>query len=139
VSCADRPWGRANDRNADAKQQPDPGVSIGGTEMGKAPYAAGCLCGAVRLESSSEPRRVGICHCLDCRKHSGAVFGMFAIFAADAVTITGKTADYRGRHFCPTCGSSVFGRSGDEVEIAVGSFDAPSQVTPTYELWTRRR
>jgi hypothetical protein len=102
-------------------------------------YAASCLCGAVRLESSSEPLRVGICHCLDCRKHSGAVFGTYAIFAADAVSITGTTSEYRGRHFCSTCGSSMFGRSDDEIDIAVGSFDAPNQVTPTYELWVRRR
>ena len=107
--------------------------------MGQAHYAAGCLCGAVRLETSVEPYRVGICHCLDCRKHHGAVFSTFAIFPAEAVTITGKTADYAGRHFCPTCGSSVFGRTGDEIEIAAGSFDAPSQVTPTYEMWMRRR
>jgi hypothetical protein len=99
----------------------------------------GCLCGAVRLEAAGEPYRVGICHCLDCRKHHGAVFYTFAIYPATAVTITGKTADYRGRYFCPVCGSSVFSRSGDEIEIAAGSFDAPNQVKPTYELWMPRR
>jgi hypothetical protein len=102
-------------------------------------HVAGCLCGAVRLETSAEPRRVGLCHCLDCRKHHGAVFNTFAIFAADAVTITGTTSEYAGRNFCPTCGSSVFARWGDEIEIAVGCFDAPNQVTPTYEIWVRRR
>jgi hypothetical protein len=99
----------------------------------------GCLCGAVRFEAAGEPYRVGICHCLDCRKHHGAVFLTFAIYPAAAVTITGNTADYRGRHFCPACGSSVFSRSGDEIEVAVGSFDAPNQVQPTYELWMLRR
>jgi hypothetical protein len=102
-------------------------------------YRGGCLCGAVRLEIAAEPYRVGICHCLDCRKQSGSMFGTFAIFPADAVTITGTTADYRGRHFCPICGSSLFGRSDDEIDIAVGAFDAPNQVTPTYELWICRR
>jgi hypothetical protein len=67
------------------------------------------------------------------------MFGTFAIFPADAVSITGTTADYRGRHFCPVCGSSVFGRWADEIGIAAGAFDAPSQVTPTYELWICRR
>src|SRR5262249_54090620 len=105
----------------------------------KPPYTAGCLCGAVRLEARSEPYRVGLCHCLDCRKHHGAVFQAFAVFPADAVTVTGTTANYRGRHFCPTCGSSVFSRTGDEIDITVGSFDAPNQVTPTYEVWVRRR
>lgn len=107
--------------------------------MANAPYIAGCLCGAVRLEVRIEPYRVGVCHCMDCRKHHGAVFNSFAIFPAEAVKITGATTDYAGRNFCPTCGSSVFTRCGDEIEIAVGCLDAPSQVTPTYELWTRRR
>ena len=30
-------------------------------------------------------------------------------------------------------------RSGDEIEINLGSLDAPDQLTPTYELWTVRR
>jgi hypothetical protein len=29
----------------------------------------GCLCGNVRIEASGLPYRVGLCHCLDCRKH----------------------------------------------------------------------
>ena len=35
----------------------------------------GCLCGSVRLVAEGRPYRVGICdHCLDCRKHHGALF-----------------------------------------------------------------
>jgi hypothetical protein len=33
----------------------------------------------------------------------------------------------------------VFGRSGDEIEVSLGSLDAPDQLVPTYELWTIRR
>jgi hypothetical protein len=33
----------------------------------------------------------------------------------------------------------VFGRSGDEIELNLGSLDAPDQLTPTYESWTIRR
>jgi hypothetical protein len=99
----------------------------------------GCLCGAVRLAVSGEPYRVGICHCLDCRKHHGAVFQSSAIFPADAVTISGPTAAYRSRHFCPACGSSLFARSGDEIDVPLGCLDAPSQLRPTYELWVCRR
>ena len=99
----------------------------------------GCLCGDVRFEVSGQPYRVGICHCLDCRKHHGALFHASAIFPQDAVTIEGEARDYDGRFFCPRCGSTVFGRSGDEVEINLGSLDAPDQLVPTYELWTIRR
>ncbi len=99
----------------------------------------GCLCGKVRLIATGRPYRVGVCHCMDCRKHHGAMFHASAVFPADAVTITGETGDYNGRHFCPSCGSSVFGRSGDEVEVNLGALDAPDQFTPSYELWTVRR
>lgn len=102
-------------------------------------FTGGCLCGAVRFEATGRPYRVGLCHCLDCRKHHGALFYAAAMFPENAVTIEGETRDYVGRHFCPRCGSSVFARSGDEVEVSVGALDAPDQLTPTYELWTIRR
>ena len=60
--------------------------------------AGGCLCGAVRIALAGAPYRVGICHCLDCRKHHGAVFHTSAIFAVEAVTVSGATAEYRGLH-----------------------------------------
>lgn len=99
----------------------------------------GCLCGSVRLIASGRPYRVGLCHCLDCRKHHGALFHASAIFPQQAVTIEGEVRDYEGRFFCPRCGSSVFSRSADEIEVNLGSLDAPDQLVPTYELWTTRR
>ena len=102
-------------------------------------FTGGCLCGKVRVVATGKPYRVGLCHCLDCRKHTGSLFHASAIFPADAVTVEGETRDYRGRHFCPDCGSSVFGRSGDEIEVSLGALDAPDQMAPTYELWTVRR
>jgi len=101
--------------------------------------AGGCLCGKVRFEAAGRPYRVGICHCLDCRKHHGALFHASAVFPEQAVTVRGETHEYAGRHFCPHCGSSVFSRSGDEVEVNLGSLDAPDRFAPTYELWTVRR
>ena len=102
-------------------------------------YTGGCRCGGVRFVATGEPYRVGMCHCLDCRKHHGALFHASAIFPADAVTVEGETRDYKDRFFCPNCGSPVFGRSGDEVEINLGALDEIDQFIPTYELWTVRR
>ncbi|WP_278419973.1 GFA family protein [Stutzerimonas kunmingensis] len=99
----------------------------------------GCLCGNLRIVTVGQPYRVGICHCLDCRKHHGALFYAAAVFPQDAVTIEGETAEYAGRHFCPRCGSSVFSRLADEIEVHLGALDAPDQLTPTYECWTVRR
>ncbi len=102
-------------------------------------YTAGCLCGEVRLVATGQPDRVGICHCLDCRKHHGALFYAAAVFAEAAVRVSGVTHAYAGRHFCPRCGGSVFARSANEIEVHLGALDGPNQLTPTYECWVSRR
>ena len=102
-------------------------------------FTGGCLCGDVRLVATGRPYRVGLCHCLDCRKHHGALFFAAAMFPADAVSIEGETGDYEGRCFCPRCGSSVFARNEDEIEVHLGTLDAPDQLVPTYESWIVRR
>jgi hypothetical protein len=99
----------------------------------------GCLCGQVRIVASGPPLRVGVCHCMDCRKHHGALFHASAIYDESAVEVTGETGEYQGRRFCPTCGSPVFARTGTEVEVYLGTLDAPDRFQPTYELWTIRR
>ncbi|MEJ7604453.1 MAG: hypothetical protein WKG01_41745 [Kofleriaceae bacterium] len=43
-------------------------------------YTASCRCGDVRIVASGRPYRVGICHCLDCRKQHAALFHASAIF-----------------------------------------------------------
>ncbi|HVI58532.1 MAG TPA: GFA family protein [Luteimonas sp.] len=102
-------------------------------------FTGGCLCGDVRIVATGRPYRVGMCHCMDCRKHHGALFHASAIFPEHAVAVEGEVRAYAGRHFCARCGSSVFGRSADEVEVNLGSLDAPDQFVPSYELWTIRR
>lgn len=99
----------------------------------------GCLCGALCFVAKGRPYRVGICHCLDCRKSHGALFHASAIFPENAVTITGEVRQYRDSSFCPTCGSPVYAHIGDEIGINLGCLDEPSQFRPTYELWTIRR
>jgi len=99
----------------------------------------GCLCGKVRFIATGQPRRTGLCHCLDCRKHHGALFYAAAIFAQDAVAMTGQTHHYQGRHFCPSCGSSVYARNEDEIELHLGAFDQPNVFVPSYEIWVDRR
>src|SRR5690242_4874781 len=99
----------------------------------------GCLCGGLRVTATGRPYRVGLCHCMDCRKHHGALFHASAIYPEHAVKIEGEAHHYGTRYFCPRCGSSVFSKSGDEVEISLGALDSPDQFKPSYELWTVRR
>lgn len=102
-------------------------------------FIGSCLCGNVQIVALGRPYRVGICHCLDCRKHHGALFHASAVFPENAVAVEGRVREYAGRFFCPDCGSSLFSQSGDEVEVHLGILDGPHQLLPTYELWTIRR
>ncbi len=105
----------------------------------------GCACGQLTFETRGEPKRVGLCHCMTCRKISGGAFNAFVIFPVDQVTISGEMRGWSAtpeseRCFCPVCGSQVFDRdAGDEIEIKLGAFDGTNLFTPTYEAWTKRR
>jgi len=44
-------------------------------------HKGGCACGKVRVEARGEPYRVGVCHCLTCRKLHGAPFSFYAVFS----------------------------------------------------------
>ena len=106
----------------------------------------GCNCGRVRIVVRGEPLRAGLCHCLTCRKETGAPFMAFAVWDTSRMSVTGETRSWTAttdhRHFCPACGSALFGTNDKdgEVEILMGIFDeAPSGLVPDYELWTLRR
>jgi len=108
----------------------------------------GCACGAVRYGASGGPLRVGLCHCLTCRKRHGAPCNAFAAFRADKVRIEGRTHVWAGAehgllHGCPICGSPLFwtatDQDDDEIEIHLGGLDEVGQFTPQYEVWVKRR
>ena len=105
-----------------------------------------CCCGKLRFTVHGEPKRVGLCHCLDCRKLHGAPFMAFAVFERDAVTLAGDARRFESqpgyrRFFCGDCGSHVWGADAgsSEVELYHGSFDEAGLWAPKYELWTVRR
>jgi hypothetical protein len=99
-----------------------------------------CRCGQVQLSVRGEPKRVGICHCTDCRQESGSAFTFFGVWPATQFEHRGDTAQFAGREFCPRCGSRLFWADHEEAEIKLGILsDAPTPLTPTYELWIKRR
>ena len=106
----------------------------------------GCNCGEVRFRVEGEPIRVGVCHCQICPKDTGSSFNFFAVWTSNSVACVGNTKSWihrtDHRHFCATCGSSLYSivNGTNEVEIRVGAFDdAPSGLLPNYELWLSRR
>jgi hypothetical protein len=111
----------------------------------------GCLCGAVRYEAQGKPLFAVHCHCRDCQRASGTghvpVMGM----PKSLFKVTGKTTSYsvKGitgsnsiRHFCPTCGSLLFGTpevAPEAVSLYVGTLDDPSVFRPEAILFRRNR
>ncbi len=109
-------------------------------------HNGGCACGTVRFAARGEPYRVGVCHCLTCRKAHGAPFSLYAVFAAGAVTVSGEVIEFASserarRCSCAACGAPVYATWGrdDEIYLYPGSFDETGLFHPTYELWTIRR
>lgn len=102
-----------------------------------------CLCGDVRYRVRGDPVHVGRCHCADCRKESGSAFAVYAQWPMEAFEITGEISSFDGRGFCPRCGSRILDYSDREdslVEIRIGTLDdAPFNLRPEAEIWTKRR
>jgi hypothetical protein len=110
-----------------------------------------CLCGAVSYEVTGEPMMVGHCHCLDCRKSSGAGHVTIAAFPMSAFKVAGTTKTHKtkadsgmlaGRSFCPECGTWVHGtpdRRPDVVAINIATLDDPEALKPQMRFYDKRR
>jgi hypothetical protein len=113
---------------------------------------AACNCGQLSLACAGEPVRVSMCHCLECQRRTGAVFGNQAWFersqmtsiSGDSTTFTrlsdpGRSVKFR---FCPVCGSTVYWEAEGFpglIAVAVGSFADPDFSPPKHSVWERRR
>ena len=109
--------------------------------------AGGCFCGAIRycLDGKSGP--VTHCHCLDCRRASGAPVITWIEFDDDRHRFTqGEPVWYRHEHaergFCQRCGTLLTYRqlqSSGTTDFTVASLDEPEKVTPQDHVWTVRQ
>lgn len=109
------------------------------TGQGGTLWTGGCLCGALRYQSTGAPERVVHCHCGMCRRASGAAFLTLVGFKAEDFTWTqGAPAIYRSsrqaeRGFCRRCGSTMSYHLSTEnwrSFVALGSLDRPEAVAP---------
>jgi hypothetical protein len=100
-----------------------------------------CHCGAVRYEVTGAPAYSGLCHCTDCRRHSGAPMVGWAAFPADAVRVHAGTtkvyasSDHGRRHFCPDCGTSLFYTNAAAMpgitDVQTATLDDPDAYPPS--------
>lgn len=107
-----------------------------GTKM-----AGGCMCGAVRYETTGDSFGVAHCHCHSCRKHNGAAVVTLAGYNADQVAFSGderkiyESSPGVGRAFCGKCGTPLTwegdGGEGLIFEFHISTFDNPDALVPT--------
>ncbi|HPT49755.1 MAG TPA: GFA family protein [Accumulibacter sp.] len=113
-------------------------------------FKGGCLCGAVRYQSSAAPVMAGNCHCRDCQRASGGAYAptLFAPTAAVAIDgevryfeVKGDSGHAVSRGFCPRCGSQLFGQvevMPGLLAIRAGTLDDPGLYQPAIDLYTAR-
>jgi len=110
-----------------------------------------CLCGEVKYTIASEPLRMAQCHCVDCQKITGTGHASLAFFKKEAVDIKGETQSYASgtdsgstitRHFCPKCGSRLFGmnsKSEDMMGVSVGTLEDSTWFKPDVIVYNKRK
>ncbi len=109
------------------------------------PFATGqCQCGAVTFTLAAPPVTMGQCHCKDCQRVSGTGHMSNARFRRQDVSVTGETRTYAvtadsgntsTRHFCPTCGSRLFGENSARpgfMNVTAGVVDDNSWFEPEW-------
>lgn len=99
----------------------------------------GCLCRRVRYEARPDHREGYYCHCRMCQLAFGNTRAAFINLRKDELRWTGEPPKFHAssklakRGFCPDCGTPLSFEYIDSqyMDIAVGSLDDPSVLTPT--------
>ena len=106
-------------------------------------HSGGCLCGAIRYQTTGAPIRITVCHCSFCQRATGSAFMVEPIFAQDQLTITSGTPATHSQastgsgklvhvHFCVQCGTKLylsFERFTEAIGLYAGTFDTPGWFT----------
>jgi len=114
-------------------------------------FSGKCLCGNVSYQCHSEPKAVFNCHCEDCRRATGSVFGTNLFVPEAKVEISGAVSSYSHisdsgstmtKRFCPNCGSLLFGSNSAKpnvVSIRAGTVDQLALIKPQINLFMDKK
>lgn len=111
--------------------------------------SGGCLCGQIRYRVQGSLDKIIACHCVNCRKASGAACSHNMVLRTDQLTLeqgeprvyedTAASGNRLYRYFCGDCGSALFSRRAQVPEMTVlkaGSLDDSSQAHIAMNIWT---
>lgn len=99
-----------------------------------------CYCGKMRFEAQTLPSIVSYCHCLDCRRVSGAPVAAFAAFDHETLQFTPAPGPPVSHHpgvtrwFCKECGSPLaaqFDYLPGQTYVPLGLIDQAAELPPT--------
>ena len=102
-----------------------------------------CHCGAVRYEMSARTVYRAVCHCSDCRRHSGGPMVAWGLVSRDNLQVEGETREYASsengrRHFCPACGTGLFYSNEamfpGQIDVQLATLDDPDSMPPEVQV-----
>ena len=108
----------------------------------------GCACGAVRYEAAATPFHRTLCHCVDCRRATGAPAVAWFSVAADALRWVGgaprlhRSSAAVERGFCGQCGTQLTYQHDDwrgEIDVTTASLDDPEAAAPEDHTFASQR
>lgn len=115
-------------------------------------HQASCCCGQLGLTYDGEITRTSLCHCLECQKRTGSVFGVQTRLDRSQVQLYGESSIFQRKgdegtdiisfHFCPKCGSTVYYEAAwlnGAIAVPVGAFADPSLPTPFRQVYGNRK
>ena len=108
----------------------------------------GCFCGEVRYRVVGKPRSSDICHCVSCRRASGAQSVAWLTVSSEGFSfVSGKLVEHRSspgvvRTFCGRCGTSLTYRhegNPGSIDVTTASLDRPEEFPPKRHIWLEDR
>lgn len=108
----------------------------------------GCLCRAIRYRVAGAPLSSIICHCMTCRRVSGApTVAWLTVDRAQFQFLSGSASIHLSsrdvvRRFCGNCGTPLtYENSGspNTIDITTASLDDPNACPPSMEVWLEHR
>jgi len=107
-----------------------------------------CHCGAVHYEMPAQTIHKALCHCSDCRRHSGAPAVAWGLVSKDQLKVEGETKEYASsdngrRHFCPECGTALFYTNDvifpGQIDVQIATLDDPDAIRPDAQIQVAER
>ena len=111
-------------------------------------FTGGCLCKAVTYKSNADPLMILNCHCENCRRLTGSVFGNNLFLPEDQLQFDGEVTHFSHkadsgnimtRQFCTKCGTQLFGNNSSRhnvVSVRAGTVDDLNIIKPIMNVFT---